>query len=73
MHPLTKYQKDMLDSLFDYSNLNTRESLYAGVSENYPEAKVSKSMVADYLREKKKPRFIEHIAEDPIQLHKREH
>ena len=74
MPNLTKFQKDILDSLYDRSNLNTRESLFAGVQENHEDAKISKAMVADYVRERKKPKtsFVEQVSEDPVVTEKHE-
>ena len=70
MPNLTKYQKNVLDSLYDIDNMNTRESLFAAIQENHPESKISKAMVADYVREKKKPKttFVEQVSEDTIWL-----
>ena len=68
MPSLTKYQKNVLESLYDIDNMNTRESLFAAIQENHPESKISKAMVADYVREKKKPKttFVEHVSEDSV-------
>ena len=74
MPNLTKFQKDILDSLYDHSNLNTRESLFAGVQENHEDAKISKAMVADYVRDRKKSKttFVEQVSEDPVVTEKHE-
>ena len=74
MPNLTKYQKNVLDSLYDIDNMNTRESLFAAIQENHPESKISKAMVADYVREKKKPKttFVEQVSEDPVVTEKHE-
>ena len=68
MPNFTKFQRDILDELCDIDNLNTRESLFAGIQENHPNSKISKAMVAKYVRERKKPKtsFVEYVSEDPV-------
>ena len=64
MPNFTKFQRDILAELYDIDNLNTRERLFAGLQENHPNSKISKAMVAEYVREWKKPKTS--FVEDPV-------
>ena len=74
MPNFTKYQRDILDELYDIDNLNTRKSLFAGIQENHPNWKISKAMVAEYVRERKRPKisFVEHVSEDAVVMENHE-